>query len=44
MANLEKFINDQSMCDYDPLVKLALFISSLKVSILFMTETEEQAE
>ncbi len=24
MANLEKFINDQSMCDYDPLVKLAI--------------------
>lgn len=24
MANLEKFINDQSMCDYDPIVKMAI--------------------
>jgi len=24
MANLEEFINNQSMCDYDPLVKLAI--------------------
>lgn len=24
MANLERFINDESMCDYDPLVKLAI--------------------
>lgn len=24
MANLENFINDKSMCDYDPLVKLAI--------------------
>jgi Fic family protein len=25
MANLEKFINDPSMCDYDPIIKLAIF-------------------
>ncbi len=24
MANLEKFINDSSMCDYDPIVKMAI--------------------
>jgi Fic family protein len=24
MANLEKFINDPSMCDYDPIIKLAI--------------------
>jgi len=24
MANLEKFINDTSMCDYDPIVKMAI--------------------
>lgn len=24
MANLEKFINDPSMCDYDPLIKMAI--------------------
>lgn len=24
MANLEKFINDSSMCDYDPIIKMAI--------------------
>ena len=24
MANLEKFINDRSLCDYDPLIKMAI--------------------
>ena len=35
MANLEKFINDPNFSPLDPLTKMAIIITSLKVSILF---------
>ncbi len=40
MSNLEKFINDPELCDYDPLIKMAIIHFQLKAFILFMMAME----
>ena len=34
MANLEQFINQPELCDWDALVKMAVILINLKASIL----------
>ena len=44
MANLERFINDDSISDLDPLIKMAVITISSRASILSLTATAGSAE